>query len=433
MKNSGIPWIGEIPEKWKVDILSVLFFEHKCKNIGMREKNLLSLSYGNIIKKDINTSEGLLPESFETYNIIDKGDIIFRLTDLQNDKRSLRTGLCKEKGIITSAYVCLRKRSTNSSEYFHYLFHAYDICKVFYGYGGGVRQGMNYEDLRKLPIVFPSLSEQQAIADFLDKKCAEIDQMVALQEKFIEELKAYKQSLITETVTKGLNPNAPMKDSGVEWIGEIPEGWKVQRLKSLGYLYGGLSGKSGDDFTVDEDIDSYSLFIPFTNIFNNIEIQTDKLYKVKTFEGEKQNEVLKGDILFLMSSEDYEGLGKSCLMNDEIKNLYLNSFCKGLRITLNDIYSAYINYLLLSHPIRNKIMSLGNGFIRINLRAEKLVNILLPLPPLPEQQAIADYLDKKCAEIDQLIAIKQKKADELKEYKKSIIYEYVTGKRSVCE
>ena len=122
MKNSGIPWIGEIPEGWKVDILSVLFFEHKCKNIGMCEKNLLSLSYGNIIKKDINTSEGLLPESFETYNIIDKGDIIFRLTDLQNDKRSLRTGLCKEKGIITSAYVCLRKRSTNSSEYFHYLF-----------------------------------------------------------------------------------------------------------------------------------------------------------------------------------------------------------------------------------------------------------------------------------------------------------------------
>ena len=164
-----------------------------------------------------------------------------------------------------------------------------------------------------------------------------------------------------------------MKDSGIAWIGEIPEGWKVERLKNFGYMYGGLTGKAGEDFNVNEENDSFALFIPFTNIFNNDTIKLDKLYRVKVHEGESQNEVKKGDILFLMSSEDYEGLGKSALMNDEVPNLYLNSFCKGLRILRDDIHSPYLNYLLQSPPIRNKIMSLGNGFIRINLRCKEFL------------------------------------------------------------
>ena len=230
MKDSGIPWIGEIPETWNVNMLSSLFDEHKQKNKDLSETNLLSLSYGKIIRKDINTNEGLLPESFDGYNIISDGDIVFRLTDLQNDKRSLRTGLCLEKGIITSAYVTIRARQKLYPPYYHYLVHSYDVCKVFYGMGDGVRQGMNYSDLRKLLLVSPSYSEQQRIAEFLDRKCAEVDEMIALQEQIIEELKAYKQSVITEAVTKGLTPAAPMRDSGIDWIGYIPEHWEVKRL-----------------------------------------------------------------------------------------------------------------------------------------------------------------------------------------------------------
>ena len=133
MKDSGIKWIGEIPKSWTITILSALFSERKCKNSGLTENNLLSLSYGNIVRKNIESNEGLLPASFETYNIIEPGNIIFRLTDLQNDKRSLRTGLCQERGIITSAYVTLQIRSDDSPRYMHYLFHTYDLCKVFYG------------------------------------------------------------------------------------------------------------------------------------------------------------------------------------------------------------------------------------------------------------------------------------------------------------
>jgi len=201
MKDSGIEWIGEIPGHWEVDILSQLFYEHRHKNVDLIETNLLSLSYGKIIRKDINTNEGLLPQSFEGYNILSNGDIVFRLTDLQNDKSSLRTGLATEGGIITSAYVTIRKREPLNSSYFHYLFHSYDLCKVFYGLGDGVRQGMNYNDLRKILVIIPTLEEQQAIADLLDIKCAEIDELSNIKQQKIDELKEYKKSIIYEYVT----------------------------------------------------------------------------------------------------------------------------------------------------------------------------------------------------------------------------------------
>lgn len=173
MKDSGVEWIGMMPSKWELVQLGSLFSEHKQKNIGMQSKNLLSLSYGNIIRKDINTSDGLLPESFEGYNVIDDGDIVLRLTDLQNDQRSLRVGLCCEKGIVTSAYVTLRKRSfALNSKYFYYLIHSYDIRKGFYGMGAGVRQGLNYAGVKKVMLTLPPADEQKGIITFLDKKCS---------------------------------------------------------------------------------------------------------------------------------------------------------------------------------------------------------------------------------------------------------------------
>lgn len=201
MKDSGVEWIGKIPEGWSTTLLSTLFKQRKNKNTGMIENNLLSLSYGNIKKKNINSNEGLLPESFESYNIIEIGDIVFRLTDLQNDKKSLRTGLCKQKGIITSAYVTLTLVKQDSPAYMHYLFHMYDICKVFYGMGDGVRQGMGYDDLKKLRVLLPSYTQQQAIADYLDNKCTQIESTIAKKQAVIDKLTEYKKSLIYEVVT----------------------------------------------------------------------------------------------------------------------------------------------------------------------------------------------------------------------------------------
>ncbi len=201
MKTSGVEWIGDIPEKWNVRKLFQVFTQVKNKNQGMVETNLLSLSYGKIRQKNIETSFGLLPESFETYNIIDKNDIVLRLTDLQNDQKSLRVGLSTQRGIITSAYVTMRAKNPHMASYLYYLLHTFDIEKGFYGMGDGVRQGLNWDELKHLSFVLPSLSEQKKIADYLDKKCAEIDSLIEKKQQFLTELATYKKSLIYEYVT----------------------------------------------------------------------------------------------------------------------------------------------------------------------------------------------------------------------------------------
>ena len=201
MKDSGVQWLGEIPAVWFVRPLYCYFAERVHKNSLAQENNLLSLSYGKIIRKDINSNGGLLPENFLGYNIIEKDDIVLRLTDLQNDKRSLRTGIVGESGIITSAYVTLKPIIKLNSHYFHYLLHSYDLRKVLYNMGNGVRQGLNFSELAKMPLVEPSMQEQQEIADYLDEKSKEIDACIEEKIEQIETLEAYKKSLIYEYVT----------------------------------------------------------------------------------------------------------------------------------------------------------------------------------------------------------------------------------------
>ena len=426
MKNSGIPWIGEIPSHWQVFQTSTLFHEHKEKNLGEKEKNLLSLSYGQIKRKDINSSEGLLPQSFETYNVVQGGDIIFRLTDLQNDKRSLRTGLCKEKGIITSAYVSIRANTDVDSRYFHYLYHSYDICKVFYGMGDGVRQGMNYDDLRKLLVLLPPIPEQQSIADFLDKKCREIDEMVSLQEKIIEELKAFKQSVITEVVCRGLNPDVPMKDSGIEWIGLIPNEWEARIGKKL-YLAndGGVWGEepmgSGDTAVLrstEQDIDGRLMIeSPAYRHLSAREIASATLQE--------------GDLIITKSSGSPAHIGKTSIIDAKTAAMpcCFSNFIQRIRV---NGFPKYYWYAFNSYPTKKQFDYLSTTTTGINnINSSTIDNVFFAVPPIKEQQAIADYLDEKCGEIDALIAVKQSKIDALREYKKSIIYEYITGKREV--
>ena len=201
MKDSGIEWVGEIPMHWPVHPVYSYYGERKNKNRLGKEDNLLSLSYGRVIRKDINTNDGLLPESFNTYNIVEEGDIIIRPTDLQNDKRSLRTGLVKEHGIITSAYIDLCPLKQVDSRYFHFLLHAYDVMKVFYNMGNGVRQGLNYSEFSRLMVFEPPYEEQVAMADYLETKVTEVDAIIEQKKEQMAVLDAYKRSLIFEYVT----------------------------------------------------------------------------------------------------------------------------------------------------------------------------------------------------------------------------------------
>lgn len=201
MRDSGIAWVGDIPAHWITHPLYFYFGVRKNKNALGLETNLLSLSFGKIIRKDINSNGGLLPESFNTYNIIEKDDIIIRPTDLQNDKRSLRTGIAREHGIITSAYIAMKAIKSVNPEYFHYLLHAYDVMKVFYNMGNGVRQGLNFSEFSRLMVFEPTIEEQNAIVEYLKEKCDEIDLAIAEKKQQIETIEEYKKSLIFEYVT----------------------------------------------------------------------------------------------------------------------------------------------------------------------------------------------------------------------------------------
>lgn len=411
MKDSGIEWIGEIPEEWEVRRINHFFVNRKHKNKGMEENNLLSLSYGNIVRKNIETKEGLLPDSFETYNIIESGDIVFRLTDLQNDKHSLRTGLCKEKGIITSAYITLITPKDVNCVYMHYLFHIYDICKVFYNMGDGVRQGMNYDDLCKLSVLIPPLSTQQNIATFLDKKCAAIDSAVEKELLLIEKLKSYKQSVITQAVTKGIRPNRKMKQSGIEWIGEIPQEWEVKRLK--------FSAKTRNEKYSENygKLDYFGL--------ENIESQSAKYIVTENIYDLEQSQICrKGDIAF----------GKLRPYLAKVYEIPKNECCSSEFVLFYDFkgINIYYKYLFLSHGFINIVDASTYGTKMPRANADFIKNLFIPLPPIDEQQEIALYLDKKCTAIESAISKKTSLIDKLKEYKKSLIYECVTGKRECC-
>ncbi|BBQ25447.1 hypothetical protein [Aeromonas sp. WP2-W18-CRE-05] len=200
MKDSGIEWIGEVPEHWEVKPFFALVTELNRKNVGLVETNILSLSYGNIIQKPETRNMGLTPESYETYQIVESGETVFRFTDLQNDKHSLRSALVTQRGIITSAYMAVKPHSIDST-YFAWLMRSYDLCKVFYAMGGGLRQSLKFEDVRRLPVLIPPVDEQSAITNTINAGTARIDALVEKTEQSITLLKERRAAFITAAVT----------------------------------------------------------------------------------------------------------------------------------------------------------------------------------------------------------------------------------------
>ena len=420
MKDSGVEWLGDIPETWELVQLGSLFSEHKKKNTGMQSNNLLSLSYGKIIRKDINTSDGLLPESFEGYNVIDEGDIVLRLTDLQNDQRSLRVGLSPEKGIVTSAYVTLRKRnSAMNSHFFYYLIHSYDMRKGFYGMGAGVRQGLNFAGVRKIMLPLPPVEVQNAIASLLKEELDKVDALISNNHAQIEKLKAYKQSLITEVVTKGLDPTVTMKDSGVEWLGQVPEHWGVHRIANL---YEERSENGLPELPI--------LTVSINTGVSDHEIadkEKDRVF-IRMEDRTKYKRVYPGDLTYNMMRA-WQGAFGAVRVDGLVSPAYVVAKPKKT-IPLD---SRYIEALLRTPVAIEEMHRYSRGIIDFRLRLywPEFKNIRICLPSIEEQCKIADYIDEITSKVDALIAVKQSKIEKLEQYKKSLIYEYVTGKREV--
>lgn len=288
----------------------------------------------------------------------------------------------------------------------------------------------SWYEFSSMEIEIPTIKKQEQIVKYLDSKLSEIDSQVNLLTSKRDAYLRLKKSIINHAVTKGLNPEVKMKVSGVDWIGEIPGHWERKRLKDIAYLYSGLTGKAGDDFRCD-DISKTKPYIPFTNILNNLKIDAKKLPRVVMSAGENQNKVRQNDLLFLMSSEDYESIAKSAVVMEDMGEVYLNSFCRGLHFTSNKIYANFINFQLQAQNYRDALRFEARGFTRINIKVDKISSMYVSLPPLSEQKAIATYLDEKCSKIDKLVANIEKQISLYTDMKRSLIDEVITGKRAV--
>ena len=420
MKDSGVDWIGEIPENWEVKQLRTYFSRRINKNIHLQEKNLLSLSYGRIVCKNIDTKEGLLPESFDGYNIIEDGDIVIRGTDLQNDHRSLRTGLVTERGIITYAYMTLRPQKDVNSTYYHYHLQCYDISKVFYSMGGGLRQGLDYWEFIRMPVLHPTDREQEEIVSYIKTKCTAIDTAIEKTKKSIEKLEEYKKAVITKAVTKGIDPNAKMKDSGVEWIGEIPENWKVIKLK---YLLKD-SMKYGATETGIKYSEKLPRYIRITDITSDNKLKDSG--KLSLTEQQAEKYLLKEDtILFARSGAT---VGKTFLYKTEYGRAAFAGYMISAIPNNDKLLATWLYYYTLSFSYADWVK---RSFLQAtiqNIGADKYSNLLISLPCVNKQSEIVKYLDDKCAMFDVVIKKKKKAIEKWEEYKKSLIYYAVTGK-----
>ena len=421
MKESGIDWIGQIPEEWEVAKVNHIFEEHKQKNRGNKEKNLLSLSYGRIIRKSIDSSFGLLPESFDTYNIIQRGDIVLRLTDLQNDKRSLRVGLARENGIITSAYLTLRLKNLESNDsYMYYLLHTYDICKVFYNFGGGVRQGGTWSDIYKMELLIPPCNEQQKIADFLDKKTAQLDKAKALLEEQIQKLKDYRASLIYETVTKGLDKNVPMKDSGIDWIGQVPQGWIVKRLKDYVDFQTGTTPPQS--IGVNQERKGVRWFKPGDFSDESVDLTSAENYITSEVVIQQKLSVYPEKTILVVGIASIGKVGYS------ENHSYSNQQITALKVT-GQIFPKYLAYLMFSSGQYIRETALYTIVPIIN--NQYLSSLKIVLPNRVVQETIVEYLDKKIGQINKMIVIKNEQIKNINKQRQTLIYDYVTGKRRV--
>lgn len=411
-------WIGKIPLEWNVKNIGNYFNQVKNKNQELTEQNLLSLSYGKIIRKNIKASDGLLPENFSSYNIVKENDIVLRMTDLQNDKKSLRTGLVTEKGIITSAYITLTCKSNVldviNSKFIHYQLYAFDINKGFYGMGSGVRQNVNFDDIKTIKIVVPSYEKQQQIVDFLDGTLEKIENIISDTQQSIEELKKYKRSLITELVTKGLDKDVDMKDSGIEWIGNIPANWNILKFGNV------ISIKS--NLVNPDDYPNLQQVSP-----DDIEKDTGRLIKYKTV---RESGVSSNNYYFYKDQILYSKIRPKL---NKVVIAPFDGLCSADIYPINTTENReFLIYLMISHYFIHQISMVTADRVKMpKVNRNELSNLIIVLPNKSEQNQIVNYLNDKLSTINMIIKDKEQFISELEQYKKSLIYEYVTGKKQV--
>ena len=422
-------WIGKVPNHWDVKRIKHLF--HIKKEISEIPENeeVLSLTFGGIIKRDITTNEGQLPETYKGYTKIYPDDIVMNPMDL----RSGWVDRSKYEGIISPSYYVLNK-NTESTDigYFNYQFQRHYKERIFFPFGQGVsydyRWGLGKETLLNFPIIVPPPSEQKQIVSFLDHKTLKIEELIEKTEQKVELLKEKRISLINHCVTKGLNPNVEMKDSGVEWIGEIPVGWDTKKLK---YVL-----KKKPDNGIFKKKDEFGDGVRLINVGDlydeNNFISQETLDRVLVNESELEKyKAQNNNLFFVRSSLKLEGIGVSSIIDNLEEPTVFE--CHIIRIIPNQstINPYYLKLYLNSNLTRNRFISISQTVTMTTISQDHITSLEIVYPPIIEQRQIVEYLDEQTQKIDTTIEKEIQRIELLKEYRQSLISDVVTGKIDV--
>lgn len=437
-KPSDIDWLGDIPIDWEVK---------RVKDILIKIGSGVTPKGGS----EVYVKSGI--PLIRSQNVYDDGlriDNVSFISEVINDK--MKNSQIQPNDIlinITGASIgrsCVVPNSlakANINQHIIYLrinsklvpFMTYFIkSNSFKEYinliqAGTSKESLNMGQTMSIPILLPNADLQKSIVHFITTKTQSIDKKINLLTQKANYYKEYRKSLINHTVCNGLNKNINAQETELGFT--VNPNFNRFRLKDLGYLYSGLSGKSGEDFNQNENPNNKG-FIPFTNIANNTYLKKDHLGTVVVYANENQNSVKKEDIFFLMSSEGYEDIGKSAILNDDLNETYLNSFCKGFRVTNRKANPYFLNYLLLSDNYRKLLIVEGKGFTRINLKMEKVNDFIVFIPnTIDEQNKIVSFLDNKTQTIDKIVSNINTQIATLKELRKTLINDAVTGKIKV--
>lgn len=420
MKDSGIEWIGEIPADWELSKIGAVYEE---RNEKVSDVDFQPLSI---------TKQGVVPQ-LETAAKTNDGENrkLIRKNDFVINSRSDRRGSCgisEYDGSCSLINTVLKPRRNMCNAYYSFVFRSERFADEFYRWGNGIVDDLwstKWSNMKRIYIPAPSLQEQRCIADYLDRKCSQIDAIIARQQEVIEKLKAYKLSVITEAVTKGLNPDVPMKDSGVEWIGKIPEDWEISKLKFMGHFVNGYAFPSSS-FTTDG-----VRVMKIANI-QPMEISwIDESYvDVSEYDKLPMYRVEQGDLVFALTRPIINGGIKVAIFDGEEKVLLnqRNAMFKGL----SRVLPRWMYYVMQNQMYVQKFALYIDGTgQQPNISTNEISQIEIPIPPIEVQQQVIMKLNEVMSSIEKLTSLKERMIKQLSDYKKSLIYEVVTGKKEV--
>ncbi len=417
MKDSGIEWIGEIPKEWEIVRTKNEFIFHK-NIVGNQADDYqrLALTLNGVVKRSKEDSNGLQPEMFTGYQIIKQGEIVFKLIDLENIATS-RVGLSPYVGLVSPAYIVLAPKQDIDAKYGEYFFISMWQREIFNHIGDdGVRSSLNSKDLLNIPYIRMVYDEKKIIVEKLDFQCIEINNILSKTRLSIEEYKKLKQAVITQAVTRGVRGNRELKDSQSTWFGQIPRDWEMRKIKYIFKIQKDIAGEEGytvlsitqkgikpkdlskNEGQLAENYSNYQLVHIGDFAMNHMDLLTGWV-DVSKYEG--------------VTSPDYRVFG---LIDKD-------SYCGQ--------YYLYLMQMCYTNRIFYGLGQGVSGLGRWRLQADKFLNFSITVPGYEEQKEIASYLDRKCSAIDELIAKKEQYLSEIENYKKSLIYEYVTGKKEV--